>query len=377
MASFRKQDTGWEYRLRYKDPFTQKFREKSQRGFTTKKAAQRAAAEFEKRLTEGFEQTDIKLIDFLEKWVDEYKRGTVRKNTIELHEYNIKQHIKPYFKKILLKDVKPIMYQEFINSILDKGYSRRTAELVHSTMHNCIQKACLLGKLEKNPCVGVEFKGIKKKEGIKFIESSDIPRFLQAAHQYGYIYWIFFKLLIETGMRKGEAAALKWTDIDFRKKTISINETLDFTAKNKSELFGDTKTFRSTRIISMSQSLTNDLRYHMNWQNQNKLVLNDAYHHDLNLVLCREDGNFMPKSSLFNAFSRILNRAGLPPLPIHSLRHTHAVILLESGADMKYVQERLGHGSIQITSDVYAHVSKKLEAMNMDKFENHLKNILE
>nr|WP_309473843.1 tyrosine-type recombinase/integrase [Paenibacillus thiaminolyticus] len=112
-------------------------------------------------------------------------------------------------------------------------------------------------------------------------------------------------------------------------------------------------------------------------QNQNKLVLNDAYHHDLNLVLCREDGNFMPKSSLFNAFSRILNRAGLPPLPIHSLRHTHAVILLESGADMKYVQERLGHGSIQITSDVYAHVSKKLEATNMDKFENHLKNILE
>ncbi|WP_418888916.1 tyrosine-type recombinase/integrase [Paenibacillus apiarius] len=77
----------------------------------------------------------------------------------------------------------------------------------------------------------------------------------------------------------------------------------------------------------------------MNWQNQNKLALINAYHHDLNLVLCREDGNFMPKSSLFNAFSRILKRAGLPPLPIHSLRHTHAVILLESGADMKYVQE--------------------------------------
>lgn len=313
----------------------------------------------------------------MEKWVDEYKRGTVRKNTIELHEYNIKKHIKPYFKDILLKDVKPIMYQNFINSIFEKEYSRRTVELVHSTMHNCLQKACLLGKLEKNPCVGVEFKGTKKKEGIKFIDSNDIPRFLKAAHQYGYIYWIFFKLLIETGMRKGEAAALKWSDIDFKNKTISIDETLDFTAKEKSELFGDTKTFRSTRVISISQSLVNDLRYHMNWQNQNKLVLMDVYHHDLNLVLCREDRNFMPKSSLFNAFSRILKRAELKPLPIYSLRHTHAVILLESGADMKYVQERLGHGSIQITSDVYAHVSKKLEAMNMDKFEDHLKNILE
>lgn len=115
-------------------------------------------------------------------------------------------------------------------------------------------------------------------------------------------------------MRKGEAAAHKWSDIDFKNKTISINETLDFTAKDKSELFGDTKTFRSTRTITNSQSLSNDLRYHMNWQNQNKLALINAYHHDLNLVLCREDGKFMPKSSLYNAFSRILKRAELPPV---------------------------------------------------------------
>ncbi|WP_306304711.1 tyrosine-type recombinase/integrase [Paenibacillus popilliae] len=112
----------------------------------------------------------------------------------------------------------------------------------------------------------------------------------------------------------------------------------------------------------------------MNWQNQ-KLALHGAYHRDLNLVLCREDGNFMPKSSLFNAFSKILKRAGLPSLPIHSLRHTHAVILLEIGADMKYVQERLGHGSIQITSDVYSHISKKLEAENMKRYEENTQQI--
>lgn len=176
-------------------------------------------------------------------------------------------------------------------------------------------------------------------------------------------------------MRKGEAAALKWIDIDFKKKTISINETLDFTAKNKSELFRETKTFRSTRVISMSQSLSNDLRYHMNWQNKNKLAIHDAYHHDLNLVLCREDGNFMPQSSLFNGISRILKRAGLPSLPIYSLRHTHAVLLLEGGVDMKYVQKRLGHGSIQITSDVYSHVSKKIEAENMRRYEENTQEI--
>ncbi|AUO08524.1 site-specific integrase [Paenibacillus sp. lzh-N1] len=87
------------------------------------------------------------------------------------------------------------------------------------------------------------------------------------------------------------------------------------------------------------------------------------------------DGTPIPKSSLFNSFSRIIKRAGLPPLPIHSLRHTHAVLQLEAGAEMKYVQERLGHGSIQITSDIYAHISKKIEMNNMEKYESFTENL--
>ncbi|MBW5467406.1 tyrosine-type recombinase/integrase [Brevibacillus formosus] len=100
-----------------------------------------------------------------------------------------------------------------------------------------------------------------------------------------------------------------------------------------------------------------------------------CYDHDLNLVLTRDDGNFVPKSSLFNAFSRTLKRLNIPSIPIHSLRHTHAVLLLETGTDMKYIQERLGHGSIQITSDVYAHISKKIELDNMDKFESYMESV--
>jgi integrase len=78
----------------------------------------------------------------------------------------------------------------------------------------------------------------------------------------------------------------------------------------------------------------------------------------------------MPKSTLFNAFERILKRAGLPKLPIRSLRHTHAVLLLEAGADMKFIQERLGYGSMQITTDIYSHVSKKADKKNTARFDN-------
>ncbi|BBH19788.1 site-specific integrase [Paenibacillus baekrokdamisoli] len=377
MASFKKHETGWEFRIRCKDPFTQKFTEKSQRGFSTKREAQTAATDLEKKLAEGYEKIDISLSDFLTKWIDEYKTGTVRKNTIELHKNNIKTHIKPYFKNIMLKDIKPIMYQEFLNSIGDKGYSRRTVELVHSTLHNALEKAVTLCKLERNPCNGSEIKGPKKKSTVQFIESSDIQRFLQTARQYGYIYWMIFKLLIETGMRKGEAAALQRTDVDLNQCTVRINKSLDFTAKDDSELFGDTKTLRSERTIRITSTLAADLRYHFDWLDQNKDIMKEVYRNDLDLVLCREDGNYMPKSSLFNAFSRILKKADLPSLPIHSLRHTNAVLLLEAGADMKFVQEQLGHGSIQITSDVYAHISKKIEAANMEKFEMFTKGILQ
>lgn len=82
-------------------------------------------------------------------------------------------------------------------------------------------------------------------------------------------------------------------------------------------------------------------------------------------------------SSLFNSFARILKKAELPSLLIHSTRHTRAVLQLEAGASMKYIQERLGHGSVAITSDVYAHISKKLEKKNIDKFEKYTKGIID
>lgn len=133
--------------------------------------------------------------------------------------------------------------------------------MIHTTMSSAMKKAVTLFKIEKNPCIGAEIKGKKKNERIKFMDSSDISQFLQCARQYGYIYWIFFKVLIETGMRKGEAAALQWSDIDFKNMTININKTLDFAAESEDELFGDTKN-SLCRTIKMSQTLCSDLKYH-------------------------------------------------------------------------------------------------------------------
>lgn len=374
--NYRKHNGKWEYRVRYKDPISQKYREKSKRGFQTKPEAKHAAEKIQRELQEGYDQTGMLLKDFLDFWLKEYKEGTVRKNTLSSLRNSVDNHIKPYFQNIELKDITPDLYQKFLNHLYDKGLSRNSRLRIHQAFNNAMKRAVINKKITFNPAEGAVIKGENKKEEIKFIDSSEVANFLTNAYQYGYIYWIFFKVLIETGMRKGEAAALQWTDINFKEMTISINKTLDFQAKNEDELFGDTKTYHSTRIITMGESLANDLRFHVNYQNQNKLALKDNYRHNLNLVLCRNDGSPMPKSTLFNAFERILKRAGLPKLPIHSLRHTHAVLLLEAGAEMKYVQERLGHGSMQITSDVYSHVSKKMDERNTSKFDEYIKEIL-
>ncbi len=82
-------------------------------------------------------------------------------------------------------------------------------------------------------------------------------------------------------------------------------------------------------------------------------------------------------ATLFNAFNRILKRSNIDKMPIHALRHTHAVLLLESGADMKYIQERLGHKSMMVTADVYSHISKKLDQNRIKDYENYVSSIVE
>ncbi|MBG9798333.1 hypothetical protein ABD73_11530 [Brevibacillus laterosporus] len=76
---------------------------------------------------------DIPLSEYLLIWLNEYKQGTIRKNTFVLHKRNIEKQIIPFFGRILLEKVKPIMYQKFLNQLFDKGYSKRSVELVHST----------------------------------------------------------------------------------------------------------------------------------------------------------------------------------------------------------------------------------------------------
>nr|WP_269435794.1 site-specific integrase [Gracilibacillus suaedae] len=131
-----------------------------------------------------------------------------------------------------------------------------------------MEKALHLNIVDRNPTIGAVIKGKEKERKTKFIDSSEIPVFLKTAYLYGYTYWLFFSFMIDTGMRKGEVAALQWSDINFKEKTLKITKTLDFQADSDEELFGDPKTFRSKRTITLTKNTINQLKEHLKWKIQ-------------------------------------------------------------------------------------------------------------
>lgn len=384
MASFKKiEKDNWMFRWKYKDKITGKRREIKRQGFRTKPEAVHAYEELKRKIDSGFDSvSDLRLIEFLESWLIKYKKDKVAKNTFRIHERNIKNHITPYFQNMKIEDLTHALYQKFINHLIDQGYSKRTVEIVHGTMYGAMKKAKTNKKIQDNPCEDVEIYSTKEKrdkenkaDQLKFIPYDKIAEFLEAALLDNQTYYLFFRFLIETGVRKGEALALQWSHLDLINNRVIIDQTIDYEAETDDDLFGDTKTYHSERSIPITNRLAMELKAHRLRQNDNKLRFKEAYKHNLDLIFCRQDGTILPKSTLFNAFRRILKKAGLPNLEIHSLRHTHAVLLLESDVKMKYIQEALGHSSMQITSDVYSHVSKKIESDAINQFEKHTEKI--
>ncbi|MFX0547853.1 site-specific integrase [Hathewaya histolytica] len=193
-----------------------------------------------------------------------------------------------------------------------------------------------------------------------------INRFLEGSNFY-----IPLQIAFNTGMRAVEVCGLTWDCIDLKNSTITIEKIIIY--KNKEWIFGTPKTKSSYRTILIGNTLVCILKYHKKHQIKNKLKYGKHYTLS-NFVCTKENGELITTNSL-KYLSHVVNYELQTPFNFHSLRYTHATILLESGANIKDIQKRLGHSKLATTMDTYSHVTKSLSEDSVAKFESIISSI--
>jgi integrase len=179
-------------------------------------------------------------------------------------------------------------------------------------------------------------------------------------------------LAISTGLRQGELLGLRWSDVDFSNGSLSVRQQVQRSVGGSGRrdwAFTPPKTKASRRAVTLPRIALNALYQHRRRQAEERLKAGPQWA-DLDLVFPNRLGRPIEKGNLLRrSFWPLLQRAGLPQMPFHALRHTHASILLSRGLHPKIVQERLGHVNISTTHDIYSHVTPTMQQAAADQLD--------
>ena len=205
----------------------------------------------------------------------------------------------------------------------------------------------------------------KDSDDLKIISVEDYKRIIERFPQWSSFY-VPLQIAFHTGLRASEVCGLTWDNIDFDNNTLEVSKIL---IKIDHEwIFGTPKTQSSHRIISIGDILKNILIEQKEFQEKNKKQYGQ-YYENSSFICTKENGESVTTESL-KYLSRVVNYELMINFNFHSLRHTHATMLLEAGANPKDVQIRLGHSKLSTTMDTYAHVTKKMKEDTVNIFEN-------
>nr|WP_238333108.1 tyrosine-type recombinase/integrase [Brevibacillus laterosporus] len=357
--------------------------EKSKGGFKTKKEAQLAAHEAESDINDfGFsEERNEKVDKYFDDWLEVYKKRYVKPITYSVQERNVRLNILPRWGNYRLKEITRTEYQKWINE-LRKHYSEGTVRRIHSIMSSAMADAVHeFNILRENPLQKIKIpKQTQKVDKVSFFTREQLDQFLtasntpvkQAKYKASIQYYALFTLLARTGLRIGEALALTWDDIDLEAKIITVSKTLVYPL-NSTPYLSTPKTKNSDRTVKLDEATVKLMKRHRINQKEVCLMYENYKPTKENIIFHQQDGRWLRTNVVREHFKEVCKRANVPVLSPHALRHTHAVHLLESGVNIKYVSERLGHASVKVTADTYLHVTKKIEDDALNLYERYLK----
>lgn len=409
----------WEYRFEAAK-IDGKRKHISKAGFKTKKEAEVAGAKAMAEYNNAgltYEPSEMSYADYLDFWFDNYVKMSCKYNTQLAYNVIIENHLKPALGMYKLRSLTPIMLQDYVNQKFVTGLKKTTLKNIMAVLSGSLKYAVVPAQLlQSSPAEYITFPKIKS-------ERSDVNRTVVSVEDFNRMIDRFqpgnpfrYALLIGfyTGLRIGEVFALTWEDIDLKEKTLDVNKLVykrnygvDVREvkkqKGKKEeksawYFGDTKTPASVRKIKIGDTLVNELREYKKMQMKNQLMYGEYYTqifkkeekdekgntiHRLieveksvpvtlplaNLIMRKENGQYSSTDS-FKYAARVIHYDLGIKFNFHSLRHTHATKLIESGISPKAVQSRLGHEKIETTLQTYTHNTDMMEQDAVDVFED-------
>ncbi len=351
----------------------------------TEAEARRKAREYKKNagnIKEDQLSKDI-LYNYLSDWLVKYKYGKIKDSSYDILERVLQNQIQETeLAKKRLKDITVDDMQNFLNDLAAK-YSQSIVGKAIEILKPSIKKAVIENKMRYNPLDFItmpgsdevshnhivsiemddEYKQIYTNEEIQKITDCCMDYYGKSTrNNKRYRYAPAYVLLLNTGMRIGEFAALTWRDINFANRTIKISKTVAL-VKNRNRfdsnlkkvnIITDSKTKNSKRVIPMNETAEYVLR-ELKIRQMNEGIKSP-------FVVSNPKGEAMYVRVFEQTFDRICEENGIPNKGLHALRHTFGSILIRKGVDIKVVSEILGHSTVQFTYDKYIHIIKEMKA---------------
>lgn len=363
------------------DPLTGKQTNYNKRGFKTKKEAKHYYDNAKLQFNNGVYDTSKPIRQTFEtvynEWLDIYA-DDVESSTLNKTKQYFRLHILPQFGHILIDKINSSLLQQ---TLKEWRLKYKSFKKFYNYTCRVLDYAHFKGYITENPKTKVivpkakvQYKQTKTTED--FYTKDELNQFLQYAEQYSKdldngMWYTFFRMLAFVGIRRGEALALTWNDINFKEKTINIDKALKV-GDNNIPYIGDTKNSNSDRILTLDDITVSILK---RWKvQQARILLGFGYNVTApnQLLFSKLDNTHLDVSSPRNRLERICKKNNFKMINIHGFRHTHCSLLFEAGVPMKDVMDRLGHSDIQTTMNIYTHVTKESKNKSAQMFAKYV-----
>ncbi|UOQ95146.1 site-specific integrase [Halobacillus shinanisalinarum] len=316
--------------------------------------------------------------EFARDWKEKYANKTLALRTRQNYEEKLKNYIIPYFGHKRISDIKPIHVVNFMDETskpgaakyAKKGLSDSSMYEIDKTLRVIFNKAVEWQVIKVSPMKDLSRPKIRKKE-MNYLEPEEVGKLFYALESEPPAWRMYFLTATVGGLRRGEVIALQWSDIDFENGEIIVKYSIPTFEKGEPHI-KSTKTDERSRHVTMPQWYMNELnQFKRKWLKE-RTQLSDIWEED-NYQFIFHSGTGRPywPQTATGRWIKIKKKYYIKNIRLHDLRHTMVTLLMEEGESLKAIQERAGHSSSRITSDIYGHLTKKAKRSTADKFEKY------